>query len=162
EYRHLWGKEARAEHLEIPHFERVFRIAAKLASVNCAEQDPDYDALLILTAWHSVRPGVEGFLGSYPKALLCPLSHTAPPAALDSLSLRERPTFERRAPFFLLYLLCDKCGLRTCADIENADLRQLLRSPGFRLIRPSAGAEGAFPGTPGGKDPPVRPWKLTL
>src|SRR5690349_15695084 len=24
EYRHLWGKEARAEHLEIPHFERVF------------------------------------------------------------------------------------------------------------------------------------------
>jgi hypothetical protein len=162
EYRHLWGKEARAEHLEIPHFERVFRIAANLASVRDVEKDKDYDTLLILTAWHSVRPGVEGFLSSYPKALLCPLSHTAPPAALDSLSLRERSTFERRAPFYLRYLLCDKFGLRTCADIENADLRQLLRSTGFRLIRSSAVAEVAFPGITCGEDPPVRPWKLTL
>src|ERR1043166_1289663 len=155
EYRHLWGKEARAEHLEIPHFERVFRIAARIASVNKVEQDPDYDALLILTAWHSVRPGVEGFLGSYPKALLCPLSHTAPPTALASLSLREQATFERRVPFYLRYLLCDKFGLRTCADIENADLRRLLRSTGFRLFRSSAVAEVAFPGSTRGEDPPV-------
>ena len=162
EYRHLWGKEARAEHLEIPHFERVFRIAAKISSVVEVERAPDYDALLILTAWHSVRPGVEGFLGSYPKALLCPLSHTAPPAALDSLSLRERATFARRAPFYLRYLLCDKFGLRTCAEIESADLRHLLRSTGFRLIRSSAVAEVAFPGITRGEDPPVRPWKLTL
>jgi len=44
------------------------------------------------------------------------------------------------------YLLCNKClGCGTCADIENADLRLLLRSSGFRLIRPSAVPEvGVF------------------
>ena len=40
--------------------------------------------------------------------------------------------FERRAPAYLRYLLCHKFNLRTCADIENADLRHLLRSTGFR------------------------------
>src|SRR5207245_3741624 len=101
-------------------------------------------------------------LGSYPKALLCPLSHTAPPAALASLSTAKQSIFERRAPAYLRYLLCEKFGLRTCADIENADLRHLLRSTGFRLIRSSAVAEVAFPGITRGDDPPVRPWKLTL
>ena len=162
EYRGLRGTGASAQDLEIPHFERVFRIAGALASVADVQDAPDYDALLILTAWHSVRPGVEGFLGSYPKALLCPLSHGAPPAALASLSPRQQTIFERRAPAYLRYLLCDKFNLRTCADIESADLRHLLRSTGFRLIRSSAVAEVAFPGITRGDDPPVRPWKLTL
>src|SRR5207249_2539678 len=70
--------------------------------------------------------------------------------------------FARRAPAYLRYLLGDKFQLRTCADIENADLRHLLRSTGFRLIRSSAVAEVAFPGITRGEDPPVRPWKLTL
>jgi len=162
EYRNLRGTDPSSQHLEIPHFERVFRIAANLASVPNVHQSPDYDAVLILTAWHSVRPGVEGFLGSYPKALLCPLSHTAPPTALDALSPGQRSVFQRRAPVYLRYLLCNKFGLRTCADIENADLRHLLRSTGFRLIRSSAVGEIAFSGITRGDDPPVRPWKLTL
>lgn len=162
EYRSLRGTGASAQELEIPHFERVFRIASELASVTNVQESPDYDALLILTAWHSVRPGVEGFLGSYPKALLCPLSHGAPPSALAKLSPRQQAVFDRRAPAYLRYLLCDKYHLRTCADIENADLRHLLRSSGFRLIRSSAVAEVAFPGITRGEDPPVRPWKLTL
>src|SRR5439155_22270245 len=147
---------------EIPHFEKIFRIAAAIASVSDVQEAPDYDTLLILTAWHSVRPGIEGFLGSYPKALLCPLSHGASPAALASLSAREQSIFERRAPAYLRYLLCNKFALHTCADLENADLRNLLRSTGFRLIRSSAVAEAAFPGITQGEDPPVRPWKLTL
>src|SRR5262245_30000620 len=83
---------------ELPHFEKVFRIAATLASVRNVQDSPDYDTLLILTAWHSVRPGVNGFLGSYPKALLCPLSHLAPPTALSTLSTRDLWIFEKRAP----------------------------------------------------------------
>jgi len=162
QYRYLSGTDPNAQHSEIPHFERVFRIASSLGGVRDVQEAPDYDALLILTAWHSVRPGVEGFLGSYPKALLCPLSHSAPPTALASLSAREQFTFERRAPVYLRYLLCEKFGLRTCADIENADLRHLLRSVGFRLVRPSMVAEAALPGITRGEDPPVRPWKLTL
>jgi hypothetical protein len=162
EYRNMRGTAPATEQPEIPHFERVFRIAATIASVPNVEEAPDYDALLVLTAWHSVRPGVEGFLGSYPKALLCPLSHSSPPTALAALSAREQSIFERRAPTYLRYLLCDKFALRTCADIENADLRHLLRSAGFRLIRSSAVAEVAFPGVTRGEDPPVRPWKLTL
>jgi hypothetical protein len=162
EYRQLRGTGASAQDLEIPHFERVFRIASAMASVRDVQAAPDYDALLILTAWYCVRPGVPGFLGSYPKALLCSLSHGAPPTALASLSPRERAIFERRAPAYLRYLLCGKFCLRTCADIENADLRHLLRSTGFRLIRSSAVAEVAFPGITQGEDPPVRPWKLTL
>src|ERR1043165_2659025 len=162
EYRSLRGADPNAAQLEIPHFERVFRLAAARASVPKVQEAPDYDSLLILAAWHSVRPGVAGFLGSFPKALLCPLSHTAPPAALGSLSPGEQSIFERRAPAYLRYLLCDKFHLRTCADIENADLRHLLRSTGFRLIRSSAVAEIAFPGITRGEDPPVRPWKLTL
>src|SRR5882672_312055 len=162
EYRTLRRTMPRAEEAEIPHFEKVFRIAATIASVPNVQEAPDYDALLILTAWHSVRPGVEGFLGSYPKALLCPLSHSAPPTALASLSSAKQSIFERRAPVYLRYLLTEKFQLRTCADIENADLRHLLRSTGFRLIRSSAVAEVAFPGITRGDDPPVRPWKLTL
>src|SRR5215469_7926878 len=162
EYRSSRTTAHKGMDLEIPHFERVFRIAASLASVPNVQDANDYDALLILTAWHTVRPGVDGFLGSYPKALLCPLSHTAPPTALASLSPRELTVFERRAPAYLRYLLCDKFRLRTCADIENADLRHMLRSAGFRLIRSSAVAEVAFPGITQGDDPPVRPWKLTL
>ena len=162
QYRYLCGTDPEAQHREIPHFERVFRIASELGGVADAAEGADYDGLLILTAWHSVRPGVEGFLGSYPKALLCPLSHSAPPAALASLSAREQFIFERRAPVYLRYLLCEKFGLRTCADIENADLRHLLRSVGFRLLRSSLVAELAFPGITLGEDPPVRPWKLTL
>jgi hypothetical protein len=162
QYRYLAATEPRTQPTDLPHFERVFRLASALAGVTEVETAPDYDALLVLTAWHSVRPAVEGFLGSYPKALLCPLSHCAPPAALASLSPRERGVFERRAPAYLRYLLCDKLGLRTCADIENADLRHLLRSWGFRLVRSSAVAELAFPGITQGEDPPVRPWKLTL
>src|SRR5262249_40392894 len=130
--------------------------------VQNVEQDRDYDELLILTAWHTVRPGVDGFLGSYPKSLLCPLSHTAPPAALATLSPAQQAIFQRRAPTYLRYLLNERFGLRTCADIENADLRHLLRSVGFRLIRSSAVAEMAFPGCTRGEDPAVRPWMLTL
>jgi hypothetical protein len=81
---------------------------------------------------------------------------------LDSLSARERFTFGQRAPYYLRFLLCNRFGLRSCADIENADLRHLLRRTGFRLIRSSAVAEVAFPGITSGEDPPVRPWKLTL
>src|SRR5205085_12459023 len=109
-----------------------------------------------------VRPGVEGFLGSYPTALLCPLSHSAPATALASLSAPEQTVCQRRAPACLRYLLCNKFHLRTCAEIENADLRLLLRSTCFRLIRASSVAEVAFPGITRGGDPPVRPWKLTL
>lgn len=162
EYRYLWASEPSARRTEMPHFERVFRLACTRASVPDVEHGGEYDALLVLTAWHCVRPGTEGYLGSYPKALLCPLSHHAPPAALDSLTPRERAIFESRAPVYLHYLLCEKFGLRSCADIENADLRHLLRSAGFRLIRSSAVAEVAFPGITRGQDPPVRPWKLTL
>jgi hypothetical protein len=162
EYRNRRGTAPETLHLEIPHFERVFRIAAKMASVKDVETAPDYDELLILTAWHCVRPQVEGFLGSYPKALLCPLSHTAPPTALAALSVSQQSIFQRRAPTYLRYLLCDKFRLRTCGDIENADLRHLLKSTGFRLIHASTAAEVAFPGITRGEDPPVRPWKLTL
>ncbi|MGA2866759.1 MAG: hypothetical protein ABSF95_19975 [Verrucomicrobiota bacterium] len=162
ECRPLWGAAPGEELPELPHFERVFRIASGLAGVPDAPDSSEYDALLILTAWHSVRPGVEGFLGSYPKSLLCPLSHRAPPTALASLSPREQSIFERRAPVYLRYLLVEKFGLRTCADLESADLRHLLRSTGFRLIRSSAVAEVVFPGITRGEDPPVRPWKLTL
>src|SRR5215467_14412827 len=162
EFRSLRGTFANSDEPELPHFEKVFRIAAAAASIPNVQEAPDYDSLLILTAWYSVRPGVEGFLGSYPKSLLCPLSHTAPPAALETLTTAKQLVFERRAPFYLRFLLKEKFGLRTCADIENADLRQLLRSTGFRLIRSSAVAEVAFPGIAQGEDPPVRPWKLTL
>lgn len=155
-------KNALADELEIPHFEKVFRIAAEMASVHNIQDDPDYDELLILTAWHCVRPGGEGFLASYPKSLLCPLSHSAPPATLTTLSPAKRLIFDRRAPVYLRFLICEKFGLRTCSDIENADLRQLLRSAGFRLIRSSAVPELAFPGITFGEDPPVRQWKLTL
>src|SRR5205823_12700807 len=105
---------------EIPHFEKVFRIAAALASIPNVRQAADYDELLILTAWHAVRPGVEGFLGSYPKSLLCPLSHSAPPSVLASLSTARQRIFSRRAPIYLRYLLYERFGLRSCADIENA------------------------------------------
>jgi hypothetical protein len=147
---------------DTPHFEKVFRIAAAIANVPALPNALDYDELLVLTAWHCVRPNEEGFLGSYPKSLLGPLSHAATPAAVNSLPLAKRIVFERRVPVYLRYLLCNKFGLRTCADIENADLRQLLRSAGFRLVRPSAVPEIAFPGITRGEDPPVRPWKLTL
>ncbi|SPE61061.1 hypothetical protein SBV1_60020 [Verrucomicrobia bacterium] len=157
-----WGSPSSAAQREVPHFERVFQIASEMASVPNVQAAPDYDALLILGAWYCVQPGVEGYLGSYPKSLLCPLSHLAPPSALATLSPREQAIFQRRAPVYLRYLLGDKFRLRTCADIENADLRHLLRSTGFRLIRSSAVAEIAFPGITRGDDPPVRPWKLTL
>ncbi|NOS71673.1 MAG: hypothetical protein HOP33_17325 [Verrucomicrobia bacterium] len=162
EYRNLRGEERDADALEIPHFERVFRIAADMASLPNVESARDYDELLILTAWHCVRPEVDGYLGSFPKALLCPLSHAAPPTALDALSKVKRFLFDRRASVYLRYLLCNKYDLRTCADIENADLRQLLKSTGFRLIYPSSVPEFAFAGITRGEDPPVRPWKLTL
>jgi hypothetical protein len=162
EYRHLRAKEVSSGEIEIPHFEKVFRIAAAMAGVRNVQDALEYDQLLILAAWFSVRPQEEGFLGSYPKSLLCPLSHAAPPIALASLSPAKRFVFDRRAPIYLRYLLCNKFGLRTCADIENADLRHLLRSTGFRLIRPSAVPETAFAGITRGEDPPVRPWKLTL
>ncbi len=162
EYRTTRGTGSILPGREMPHFERVFRIASRLASVSNVETAPDYDSLLILTAWHCVRPGVEKFLASYPKALLCPLSHSAPPSALSALSPINQDIFSRRAPAYLRYLLCNKFGLRTCADIEQADLRHLLKSAGFRLIRSSAAAEVAFKGITLGEDPPVRPWKLTL
>jgi len=162
EFRSLRGTFANSDEPELPHFEKVFRIAATMASIPDVQDAPDYDSLLVLTAWHSVRPGIEGFLGSYPKSLLCPLSHTAPPTALESLTSAKQAIFARRAPFYLRYLLKEKFGLRTCADIENADLREFLRSTGFRLIRASAVPEVAFPAITRGEDPPVRPWKLTL
>jgi hypothetical protein len=90
------------------------------------------------------------------------LSHTAPPTALETLTSAKRYLFERRAPYYLRFLLREKFGLRTCTDIENADLRELLRSTGFRLIRASAVPEVAFSGITAGEDPAVRPWKLTL
>jgi len=160
--RSLRGQVTAGSEAELPHFEKVFRIAARLAGISRVYESRDYDELLILTAWHCVRPEEEGFLGSYPKSLLCPLSHSAPPIALESLSLEKRMIFDRRAPIYLRYLICHKFGLRTCVDIENADLRQLLRSAGFRLIRSSAVPEVAFAGCTRGDDPPVRPWRLTL
>jgi hypothetical protein len=162
EYRVSRPKESASEEREIAHFEKIFRIAARIASIRNVQDLADYDPLLILTAWYSIRPGVEGFLCSYPKSLLCPLSHSAPPGALEALSTSRKFVFERRAPYYLRYLFLEKFGLRTCADIENADLRQLLRSAGFRLLRSSAIPEFAFPGITRGEDPPVRPWKLTL
>ncbi|HEY0552513.1 MAG TPA: hypothetical protein VGF13_23130, partial [Verrucomicrobiae bacterium] len=162
ECRGLRSKEGTSEDDDTPRFEKVFRFAATIANVPVVPEAPDYDALLILTAWQCVRPQEEGFLGSYPKSLLCPLSHAATPAAVDSLPAAKRIIFQRRVPVYLRYLLRNKFGLRTCADIENADLRELLRSTGFRLIRPSAVPEIAFPGITRGEDPPVRPWKLTL
>lgn len=162
EYRLARGRAAAADESDVPHFEKVFRLAAALAQIHDVQLDLHYDELLILTAWHCVRPEAEGFLRSYPKSLLCPLSHTAPPVALAGLSSAKRYIFDRRAPHYLRYLICDKFGLRSCADLENADLRHLLRSAGFRLIRPSAVPEIAFAGVTRGEDPPVRPWKLTL
>jgi len=162
EFRVQRRKVSAKDELEVPHFEKVFRIAAEIARVKDVQASLHYDDLLILTAWHCVRPQAEGFLGSYPKSLLCPLSHAAPPIALETLSPAKRFVFDRRAPIYLRYLLCHKFGLRTCADIENADLRHLLRSVGFRLIRSSAVPEVAFAGVTRGEDPPVRPWKLTL
>lgn len=162
EFRSVRSKVARGDEAELPHFEHVFRIAARLAGRPDAAAARDYDELLILAAWFCIRPGVEGFLGSYPKALLCPLSHAAPPSALETLGTPKRMVFERRAPVYLRYLLVERLGLRTCANLENADLRQLLRRAGFRLIRASAVPEFAFAGSTRGDDPPVRPWKLTL
>ncbi len=156
------SRHANAGAAELPHFEKVFRVAAKLAGVRKVQERRDYDELLILTAWYCVRPATEGFLGAYPKSLLCPLSHAAPPVALESLSPARRMVFDRRAPIYLRYLIGHKFGLRTCAALESADLRQLLRSAGFRLIRSSAVPEVAFAGCTRGEDPPVRPWKLTL
>ncbi len=154
--------EAVPEENDIPRFERVFQIAASIANVPVNRGAPDFDEILVLTAWHCVQPHEEGFLGSYPKSLLCPLSHAATPVALGSLSSAKQMVFQRRVPVYLRYLLREKFGLRTCADIEQADLRQLLRSAGFRLVRPSAVPEVAFPGITSGEDPPIRPWKLTL
>lgn len=162
EYRNLRGRNRRSEGPEIPHFERVFRIAATLAGIPDVQDSMEYDELLILSAWNCVRPGREGFLGSYPKSLLCPLSHAAPPIALESLSAAKRMVFDRRAPIYLRYLILEKFGLRTCVDLENADLRHLFRRAGFRLIRSSAVPEVAFAGCTRGEDPPVRPWRLTL
>lgn len=162
EFRSMRGKVERAEDSDVPHFEKVFRLAAGMAGQETVLTGRDYDELLILTAWLCIRPQQEGYLGSYPKALLCPLSHAAPPSALDSLSTTKRSVFDRRAPIYLRYLLSNKFGLRTCADIENADLRQLLRSAGFRLVRASAIAEFVYAGSTRGEDPPIRPWKLTL
>jgi hypothetical protein len=159
-YRQLRGKHRTAE--EVPHFEKVFRIAAALAGVRGVLERYDYDELLVLTAWNCVRPKVDGFLASYPKSLLCPFSHAASPAALNELSTTRRQLFDRRAPIYLRYLLLEKFRLHTCGDIENADLRDLLRRAGFRLVRPSAAPEIAFPGITQGDDPPVRPWKLAL
>lgn len=147
---------------DLPHFERVFRLAADRAGCESAITRPDYEELLILTAWFCVRPKQTGFLSSYPKALLCPLSHASPPAALATLSPAQRATFARRAPVYLRYLLGQKLGLRTCADLENADLRQLLRRAGFRLVRASAIPEFVYAASTRGEDPPIRPWKLTL
>ena len=156
------GLRGTSEDDDAPRFEKVFRFAATIANVRVAPEASDYDELLILTAWQCVRPQEAGFLGSYPKSLLCPLSHAATPSAVDLLPAAKRIIFQRRVPVYLRYLLHNKFGLRTCADIENADLRELLRSTGFRLIRPSAVPEIAFPGITRGEDPPVRPWKLTL
>lgn len=162
EFRSSRTKTFRAEEAELPHFEHVFRSAARLAGQGEVAAARDYDELLILAAWFCIRPGVEGFLGSYPKSLLCPLSHAAPPSALETLATARRMVFERRAPVYLRYLLVERLGLRTCSDLENADLRQLLRRAGFRLIKASAVPEFAFAGSTRGDDPPVRPWKLTL
>ena len=161
-FRSARAKASSGETTDLPHFEKVFRIAARLAGIREVQESLDYDELLVLTAWHCVRPEEEGYLGSYPKSLLCPLSHSAPPIALESLSLAKRMIFDRRAPIYLRYLICQKFALRTCADLENADLRQLFRSAGFRLIRSSAVPEVVFAGCTRGEDPPVRPWRLTL
>src|SRR5882724_2401261 len=67
EFRSLRGSFASSDEPELPHFEKVFRIAAAMASIPNVQNTEDYDSLLVLTAWHSVRPGLEGFLGSYPK-----------------------------------------------------------------------------------------------
>lgn len=161
EYRNSRGPEPEND-AELAHFEKVFRMAAALAGIPNVQHAPEYDELLILTAWHCVRPHVKGFLGCYPKSLLCPLSHAAGPAALNSLTSAKQAVFDRRVPTYLRYLLRHKFGLRTCSDLENADLRQMFRSTGFNLIKPSAIPEVAFAGITQGEDPPVRPWKLTL
>src|SRR6267142_1791204 len=48
-YRHSREKQRSTE--EIPHFEKVFRIAAAMAGIADVEKNRDYDQLLILTAW---------------------------------------------------------------------------------------------------------------
>lgn len=161
-HRQAWTAEGGGQKGDLPHFERVFRLAAGMADAGDPGTFAEYDTLLVLTAWYCVRPEEPGYLGSYPKALLCPLSHTAPPSALAALSARQQAVFDRRAPAYLRHLLCDKAGLRSCHDLESADLRQILRSAGFRLIRASAVPEVAFPGVTLGEDPAVRPWKLAL
>jgi hypothetical protein len=162
EFRSVRAKAGRPEAAELPHFEKVFRLAAAQAGFGSVQSERDYDDLLVLTAWLCVRPQTPGYLGSYPKALLCPLSHAAPPSELETLSQARRMIFERRAPVYLRYLLGSKFNLRTCVDIENADLRQLLRSAGFRLVRASAVPEFVYAGSTRGEDPAIRPWKLTL
>ncbi len=162
EFRSVRAKVGRPEDAELPHFEKVFRLAAVQAGFGSVQAERDYDDLLVLTAWLCVRPQTPGYLGSYPKALLCPLSHAAPPSELETLSRAKRMLFERRAPVYLRYLLGSKFNLRTCVDIENADLRQLLRSAGFRLVRASAVPEFVYAGSTRGEDPAIRPWKLTL
>jgi hypothetical protein len=162
EFRSVRAKVGRPEDAELPHFEKVFRLAAVQAGFGSVRAERDYDDLLVLTAWLCVRPQTPGYLGSYPKALLCPLSHAAPPSELETLSQARRMIFERRAPVYLRYLLGSKFNLRTCVDIENADLRQLLRSAGFRLVRASAVPEFVYAGSTRGEDPAIRPWKLTL
>lgn len=162
EFRSVRAKAGRTEAGDLPHFEKVFRLAATQAGFPQVQAERDYDDLLVLTAWLCVRPQTPGYLGSYPKALLCPLSHAAPPSELETLSPAKRMIFERRAPVYLRYLLGQKLNLRTCADLENADLRQLLRSAGFRLVRASAVPEFVYAGCTRGEDPAVRPWKLTL
>src|SRR6266702_3092830 len=44
EFRNLRGKRPNEQEAEIPHFEKVFRIAATIASVPNVQEAPDYDA----------------------------------------------------------------------------------------------------------------------
>ncbi len=56
QYRYRCGTDPNGPHSDLPHFERVFRIASSLGGVRDVQEAPDYDGLLILTAWRCVRP----------------------------------------------------------------------------------------------------------
>ena len=54
EFRSLRGTFANSDEPELPHFEKVFRIAAASASIPNVQDAPDYDSLLVLTDRKSV------------------------------------------------------------------------------------------------------------
>ncbi len=146
----------------LPRFEKVFRLAASYAGMPNIEQHTQYDSLLVLCGWVSTKgPGDStAFFSSYPKAVLCTHAHSESPQVIENLSSGERDRFHRRAPAYLRYLLLHRLKISSCAELERANLRLLMKSNGFRLVEWHLVPEVAFPGITAGADPAVRPWYL--